>query len=131
MVSRKASRQAFVPYGERWIEERPLGRDTRGYERVFRLHLEPHLGGIDLVDLTTPVVRTWRAGLLAARVGGPTVAVAYWLLRAVTTTAADEDESVRRDPCRIKGADADDHPERPTATAAERGPDSRAESRAP
>jgi integrase len=115
-----AGREPFGPYARQWIEERPLKPRTReGYERLFRLHLDPQLGRVDLVDLTTSVVRTWRAGLLSSGVGGATVAGAYRLLRAIMTTAVDEDELVRRNPCRIKGADTHDHPERPTATVAE------------
>ena len=115
-----AGRQPFGPYGEKWVKERPLKPRTReGYERLFRLHLEPHLGGVDLVDLTTPVVRTWRADRLADGAGGPTVAAAYRLLRAIMTTVVEEDELIRRNPCRVKGAVSYDHPERPTATVAE------------
>jgi Phage integrase, N-terminal SAM-like domain len=88
-----AGRQPFGPYGKQWIAERPLKPRTReSYERLFRLHIEPHLGALDLVDLTTPAVRSWRAGLLAAGVGGATVAGAYRLLRAIMTTAVEEDE---------------------------------------
>ena len=42
----------------------------------------------------------------------------YRLLRAIMRTAVD-DELVRRNPCRIKGADKDDSPERPVATIPE------------
>jgi integrase len=46
------------------------------------------------------------------------VAGAYRLLRAIMRTAVD-DELVRRNPCRIKGADRDGSPERPVATIPE------------
>ncbi|MFF9759756.1 MULTISPECIES: hypothetical protein [Streptomyces] len=39
-----------------------------------------------------------------AGVGEPSVVKAYQLLRALMNTAV-EDEVIRRDPCRIKGAD--------------------------
>lgn len=47
------------------------------------------------------------------------MAAAYRLLRAIMSTAVEEDELIRRNPCRVKGADSYDHPERPTATVAE------------
>src|SRR5262249_20138253 len=46
------------------------------------------------------------------------VAKAYRLLRAVLNTAVD-DELIRRNPCRIKGAGIERAPERPTATVAQ------------
>jgi integrase len=49
--------------------------------------------------------------MLDAGVGAPTVARAYVLLKAILNTAAD-DELMRRNPCRIKGAGADHSPER-------------------
>jgi integrase len=114
-----AGRVAFGPYAKQWITERPLApRTANKYERLFRLHLEPQLGGFDLVDITTAQVRSWRAERLAAGVGTPTVAGAYRLLRAIMATAVD-DELVRRNPCRIPGADKDNSPERPVATIPE------------
>jgi integrase len=118
-IDPQAGRLAFGPYAKRWIAERPLARRTvNKYERLLRLHLEPQLGTVDLVDISTPRVRSWRAERLAAGVGQPTVAGAYRLLRAVLGTAVD-DELLRRNPCRIKGADQDNSPERPVASVAE------------
>jgi integrase len=111
-----------VPLGEyasEWIAERPLASRTADkYRRLLRLHIKPQLGALDLVDITPATVRDWRARLLADEVGTSTVAQAYRLLRAVLNTAAD-DELIRRNPCRIKGADKDDAAERPIATVAE------------
>src|SRR5262245_35463115 len=118
-IDPQAGRLAFGPYAKRWIAERPLApRTANKYERLLRLHLEPQLGTLDLVDIATPRVRSWRAERLAADVGQPTVAGAYRLLRAVLQTAVD-DELLRRNPCRIKGADQDNSPERPVASVAE------------
>ncbi|HET6774197.1 MAG TPA: site-specific integrase, partial [Acidimicrobiales bacterium] len=93
-------------------------RTRSKYERLLRLHLVPQLGQLHLVDVTTARVRSWRAERLGAGVGGPTVAGAYRLLRAIMRTAV-EDELVRLNPCRIKGAYQDGSPERPVATIAE------------
>jgi integrase len=118
-IDPQAGRLAFGPYAKRWITERPLAaRTVNKYERLLSRHLEPDLGTLDLVDISTARVRSWRAERLAAGVGQPTVAGAYRLLRAVLQTAVD-DELLRRNPCRIKGADQDNSPERPVATVAE------------
>jgi integrase len=55
---------------------------------------------------------------LAAGVGEPTVVKAYQLLRALMNTAVD-DGLIRPNPCRVKGADRYDVPERPVLTVAE------------
>jgi integrase len=75
----------------------------------------PHLGAVDLRRLTPAMVRSWRQGLLDAGVGQGTVSKAYRLLLAVLHTAAD-DEVIRRNPCRIRGAAVDRTPERPVLT---------------
>jgi integrase len=56
--------------------------------------------------------------LLAAGVGEPSVVKTCQLLRALMNTAVD-DELIRRNPCRVKGADRYDVPERPVLTVAE------------
>ncbi len=43
------------------------------------------------------------------------VAKSYRLVKAILKTAVD-DELIRRNPCRIKGAGKESAPERPTAT---------------
>jgi hypothetical protein len=95
-------------YAAKWVAERPglAPRTTALYEGLLRLHIEPTLGGVDLVDLTPARVRAWRTDLLEAGVGETTVAKSYRLLRSVLNTAVD-DELVRRNPCRIKGAGAE------------------------
>ena len=107
-------------YAAQWIKERPglAPRTVHKYEDLLRLHIAPVLGAVDVVEMTPARVRSWRAELLDKGTGGPTVANAYRLLRAVMTTAVD-DEMVRRNPCRIRGAGEDDSPERPTATVEE------------
>ncbi|WP_432868319.1 tyrosine-type recombinase/integrase [Microbispora rosea] len=48
-----------------------------------------------------------------------TAAKAYRLLRAVLMTAVEEDKLLSRNPCRIKGADNEQTPERPILTVAQ------------
>ncbi|MEV8096050.1 site-specific integrase [Kitasatospora sp. NPDC085879] len=108
----------FGEYAERWLRERKLEETTRErYETVLRLHIAPVLGGRFVSEITAPRVRSWRSGLLES-VGEPTVVKAYQMLRAIMNTAVD-DELIKRNPCRIKGADTYDVPERPVLTVQE------------
>ncbi|WP_406309986.1 tyrosine-type recombinase/integrase [Streptomyces sp. NBC_00623] len=109
----------FAEYAEAWLRDRKLAaRSRERNEAVIRLHIRPTFGSGSLADVTTSRVRAWRGQLLAAGVGEPTVVKAYQVLRAIMNTAVD-DELVRRNPCRVKGADRYDVPERPVLTVAE------------
>jgi integrase len=116
-VDPDAGRIPLGVYPAKWIAERPglAPRTTALYEGLLRLHIEPTLGAVDLVDLTPARVRAWRKDLLESGVGETTVAKCYRLLRSVLNTAVD-DELIRRNPCRIKGAGAEKSGERPVAT---------------
>ncbi|MFK4797968.1 tyrosine-type recombinase/integrase [Streptomyces sp. MPA0124] len=114
-----AGKVAFGPYAAAWIEERELTTRTRQlYASLLRHHLEPTFGGVNVVDISPPLVRRWRADKLTAGTGPTTVAKAYALLRAVLHTAV-ADQMIRRNPCTIKGASVVHTPERPTATVQE------------
>jgi integrase len=93
----------------------PEGSDEEEYERHLRLHVRPSLGARAMSEVASPHVRTWRANLMAAGVGKSTVAKTYRILHAIFATAVDDD-LIRRNPCRIKGAGSDKSEERPTAT---------------
>ncbi|MET7858440.1 tyrosine-type recombinase/integrase [Streptomyces sp. NPDC005318] len=109
----------FAEYADAWLRDRKLAaRSRERNEAVIRLHIRPTFGSGSLADVTTSRVRSWRGQLLAAGVGEPTVVKAYQVLRAIMNTAVD-DELVRRNPCRVKGADRYDVPERPVLTVAE------------
>lgn len=75
-------------------------------------HIAPTLGGVEVGKLTTQMIRTWRAELLGAGVSASVTAKAYRLLRAVLMTAVEEDNMLGRNPCRIRGADNEQTPER-------------------
>ncbi|MET7522609.1 tyrosine-type recombinase/integrase [Streptomyces sp900116325] len=109
----------FAEYADAWLRDRKLAaRSRERNEAVIRLHIRPTFGWGSLADVTTSRVRAWRGQLLAAGVGEPTVVKAYQVLRAIMNTAVD-DELLRRNPCRVKGADRYDVPERPVLTVAE------------
>jgi integrase len=106
----------LADFGARWIKERQLGVRTREeHERTFRLHIVPFLGRMGLGEIGTDTVRSWRVTLAEEGRSEIRVAKAYKLLRAIMNTAVD-DERIKRNPCRIKGADQEHSPERPIAS---------------
>ncbi|MEU7425037.1 tyrosine-type recombinase/integrase [Streptomyces sp. NPDC040750] len=114
-----AGKVAFGSYAASWIKERELTTTTRQlYGSLLRNHLEPAFGGVNVAEISPPLVRRWRADKLAAGIGPTTVAKAYALLRAIMGTAV-ADQMIRRNPCTIKGASVVHTPERPTATVQE------------
>jgi integrase len=106
----------FETYARQWVVERGLRPTTAElYRRLLRLHLLPFFGTLDVDEITAPRVRTWRTERLEETAAPTTVAKAYRLLKAILETAVD-DELIRRNPCRIKGAGQEKAPERPVAT---------------
>ncbi|MEU6174573.1 tyrosine-type recombinase/integrase [Streptantibioticus parmotrematis] len=109
----------FEVYAVKWIAERGLAATTvELYCRLLRLHILPTFGAVDLDQITPPHVRAWRAERLETTGAATTVAKAYRLLKAIMETAVD-DELIRRNPCRIRGAGKELAEERPTATVAQ------------
>ncbi|WP_202610563.1 tyrosine-type recombinase/integrase [Herbidospora solisilvae] len=108
-------------YAETWISQRPglRPRTVDLYTWLLRKHITPHLGGVQVAKLSTPLIRQWRADLLGNGVSVSVAAKAYRLLRAVLMTAAEDDRIISANPCRIRGA-GDEHPaERPVLTVAQ------------
>lgn len=102
---------AFAAYAAEWIDDRVLKETTEGlYRGLLRNHLLPTFGKVSLVDIKEADVRRWRKKRLGV-VGQSTVAKVYQLLKSIMNTAVD-DELIRRNPCRIKGAGTPDTPER-------------------
>lgn len=114
-----AGKVTLTEYAERWIAERGLeARSAENYLGYLRKHIGPYLGDLTLVELKPPRIRTWRTQLQEAGVGAPTIAKSYRFLHSVLATAED-DELIRKNPCRIKGAGQEKSPERPTASLSE------------
>ncbi len=111
-------REPLASFGKRWIEERPglRARTFDLYRWQFGKHIEPWLGRVAIGDLDPARIRRWRADLLAAGVSPSSVAKAYRLLRAILMTAVDDD-TIARNPCRIRGAQNEPSPERPVLSA--------------
>ncbi|MEU5690734.1 hypothetical protein [Actinosynnema sp. NPDC020468] len=108
-------------YAERWIVERPnlRPRTVHLYGWLLAKYVTPHLGEVQLGKLSTPMIRRWRSDLLAAGVSNSMTAKAYRLLRAVLTTAANEDRIIPRNPCQVRGAGTENPEERPVLTVAQ------------
>jgi integrase len=108
-------------YATAWITERPglRPRTVDLYRWLLGKHITPHLGGMPVGKLSTRAVREWRAALLASGVSVSVTAKAYRLLRAVLTTAVEDDRLLPRNPCRIRGAQAEHTAERPVLTVAQ------------
>ncbi|MFE7237463.1 tyrosine-type recombinase/integrase [Streptomyces sp. NPDC057580] len=106
----------FREYTLLWVKERRLSQTTEElYRRLLRLHILPAFEGLDLDQITAPRVRSWRSERLDATGAETTVAKSYRLLKAILETAV-EDELIRRNPCRIRGAGKEIAAERPVAT---------------
>ncbi|MER7503744.1 site-specific integrase [Nonomuraea pusilla] len=115
-----AGRISFGKYAADWIEERPKlrPRTIELYGYLLRKHLAPTFGDKPLNEIKDPHVRRWRKKLLDDGVSEVTVAKAYRLLKAILSTAVD-DQLIKRNPCRIKGAGQEKSPERPVLTVAQ------------
>lgn len=111
----------LADYAETWITERPglRPRSADNYRWLLTKHIEPHIGGVPVGKLSTPLIRQWRATLIGNGVSVSTAAKAYRFLRAVLMTAAEEDKILPQNPCRIKGAGEEKAEERPVLTVAE------------
>jgi integrase len=107
-------------YGATWIEERAGLRPKTVliYRGLLRSHIAPYFENVTVAEVTLARVRRWRKQLLDSGVSEVTAAKAYRLLRAIFHTALD-DGMIRRNPCRIKGADREHSPERPVLTVAQ------------
>ncbi|MEU8176376.1 tyrosine-type recombinase/integrase [Microbispora hainanensis] len=108
-------------YARTWIRERPglRPKTVELYTWLLERHIAPGLGEVPVGKLTTALVRSWRAALIDKGVSVSTAAKAYRLLRAVLMTAVEEDKLISQNPCRIKGADNEQTPERPILTVAQ------------
>jgi integrase len=89
------------------------------YRWLLGKHIAPHLGGVPLSKVSTRLIREWRATLLRDGVSVSVAAQAYRLLRAILTTAVEEDNLLPHNPCRIRGAGDEQAEERPVLTVAQ------------
>ena len=92
-------------YAASWIAQRPglRVRTVDLYSWLLAKHIAPDLGGAPIGKVSTPMIRKWRADLLGNGVSVSMAAKAYRLLRAVLTTAVEEDKILPHNPCRVRG----------------------------
>ncbi|MTD56877.1 tyrosine-type recombinase/integrase [Amycolatopsis pithecellobii] len=112
-------RVPFSEFGANWIRQRKVSQRTREeHASVWRNHIEPFLGRFRVNEVTPEIIRAWRADLLDKGRSEDRTAKAYRLARSMFATAVD-DGRIKRNPCRIKGADQHRTPERPHASVDE------------
>lgn len=121
----KAGKETVRVYAERWVETRlvrgrPLApRTAELYRAQLKNHIVPALGATQLRQLETSAVRAWYGKLSGpSGPGQVTAAKCYRLLRAICTTAVD-DNLMARNPCSIRGAGQERSSERPMFTLAQ------------
>ncbi|PRX92122.1 tyrosine-type recombinase/integrase [Allonocardiopsis opalescens] len=118
-ISPEAGGVLFGAYAAEWMQGRDVSPKTEQlYEGLLRLHLLPTFAESAISDIREGDVRKWRTARLKGKVGRVTVAKAYRLLRAILNTAV-RDELIRKNPCRIEGADQEKSPERPVLSVPE------------
>jgi integrase len=113
------SREFFGPYAKRWLALKvgrngePLSPTTvQLYELLWRRWLEPTFADVAVGDIDVEMVRNWLATARTDYPGSTQPAKAYRLLRSILNVAVD-DEKVRVNPCRVKGAGKENADERP------------------
>lgn len=89
-------------YADHWMATRTLRPTTRRkYGSLLKLHILPKLGPARIDRITPTTVRNWHSTMNPKT---PVVrAHAYALLRVILATAY-EDELIKNNPCRIRGA---------------------------
>lgn len=96
---------------DRWAPEHAatLEQSTRErYADAYRLHIEPWLGDVPLLDLTVSVLRGWQADRLTAGVGAGTIDKARTVLSSVLRHAA-ESEAIPANPLALVRAPLAEH----------------------
>jgi integrase len=114
-------RVKLAEYAATWIAQRPglRVRTLDLYNWLLAKHIAPYLGSVAVGKLSTPMIRKWRADLLGHGVSVSMAAKSYRLLRAIMTTAVEEDKILPRNPCRVRGAGEEHAAERPVLTVAQ------------
>jgi integrase len=108
-------------YAATWITQRPglRPRTVDLYRWLLGKHIVPYIGGVQMGKISPAIVREWRAKLLENGASVMMTAKAYRLLRAIMTTAVEDDGILSKNPCRIKGAGDEHAAERPVLTVAQ------------
>ncbi|MFD5565013.1 tyrosine-type recombinase/integrase [Kitasatospora griseola] len=109
----------FKDYADDWVDNRPLMPATRGlYQRLLKAYILPTFGSTPVTRIIFAKVRNWHSEQLSQH-GRSVAAKAYRLLKAIMATAVADDETITRNPCRIRGAGSEYPAERSVATVAQ------------
>lgn len=118
-IDPKAGQETLEVYAERWVDTRlvrgrPLApRTAELYRAQLKNHIVRALGSTPLRQMDASAVRAWYGTLSGPDGPGQvTAAKCYRLLRAICTTAVD-DNLIARNPCSIRGAGQERSSERP------------------
>jgi integrase len=108
----------FAAYAASWLANRPLrGRSVREYRSVLHGHLVPAFGPMRLDEMTPQAVREWHHSYGTATPSAR--AKAYRVLHAIMTTAADDDQWIGANPCRVRKGGSDPRSRRITVAEPE------------
>lgn len=72
------------------MEHRLSPRTREEYRSLWKHHIAPFLGHIELAEIATGTVRSWRTTLLNSGRSEDPAAKAYRLVRAILNTAVDD-----------------------------------------
>ncbi len=114
-VDPDAGKVKYGEYADWWIEQRPVRPRTKQIYEGQLLHITPSFANVSLRDIRPIDVRGWHGRLARGPLHQNTIAKIYRLFRTVMSTAV-EDDLLRRNPVRIKGASAEQMIERPLLT---------------
>lgn len=95
-------RETLGTLADRWLDQRDLKPRTRvEYRGLLDRHIVPVLGDLPAGEITPETIRAWYAKCSPGK--DSTRAKAYSLLKTIFAQLVD-DESILRNPCRIRGA---------------------------
>jgi integrase len=114
-VDPDAGKITFGEYADWWIEQRPARPRTKQIYEGQLKHITPTFAGVSLRDIRPVDVRGWHGELSRGSLHQNTIAKIYRLFRTILSTAV-EDDLLRQNPVRIKGASAEQMIERPLLT---------------
>lgn len=108
-----------------WVAERPKMRPStrKRCGDLVRLYIATSqgsnsLGAKTIGEIRPAHIRAWHKALTDNGVGAATIARTYQLLKSIFNTAVDDD-TIRRNPCRIEGAAVYNAKERPVLSITE------------
>ncbi|HJT90990.1 MAG TPA: site-specific integrase [Mycobacterium sp.] len=115
-IDPRAGEIPLETYAAEWLETkvRLAPRTREIYDTQLRLHINPSLGRVNLVDISPEDVRGWYADLVAER-GASVAAKAYVRLKQILAQAVNDDR-IAKSPCRIANGGAEHHAEQRFAT---------------